>query len=77
MRQAVFLLRVAHPDIDFEVELPADPMPARFDRRLISQALTNIVKNATEAIGAVPPASSAAARSSSARGARAKTSSST
>ena len=31
-------------------------MPARFDRRLISQALTNIVKNATEAIGAVPPA---------------------
>ena len=31
-------------------------MPARFDRRLISQALTNIIKNATEAIGAVPPA---------------------
>jgi len=31
-------------------------MPARFDRRLISQALTNILKNATEAIAAVPPA---------------------
>jgi two-component system nitrogen regulation sensor histidine kinase NtrY len=29
-------------------------MPARFDRRLISQALTNIIKNATEAIAAVP-----------------------
>jgi two-component system nitrogen regulation sensor histidine kinase NtrY len=29
-------------------------MPARFDRRLISQALTNIVKNASEAIAAVP-----------------------
>ena len=56
VRQVVFLLRVAHPDIDFEVELPAEPMPARFDRRLISQALTNIVKNATEAIGAVPAA---------------------
>ena len=55
VRQVVFLLRVAHPDIDFEVELPAEAMPARFDRRLISQALTNIVKNATEAIGAVPP----------------------
>ncbi len=55
VRQAVFLLRVAHPDIDFEVDLPADTIPARFDRRLISQALTNIVKNATEAIGAVPP----------------------
>src|SRR4029077_18285616 len=33
-----------------------DPMPARFDPRLISQAVTNIVKNATEAIAAVPPA---------------------
>ncbi len=54
VRQVVFLLRVAHPDIDFEVELPAEAMPARFDRRLISQALTNIVKNATEAIAAVP-----------------------
>ena len=56
VRQVVFLLRVAHPDIDFEVALPAESMTARFDRRLISQALTNIVKNATEAIGAVPAA---------------------
>jgi two-component system nitrogen regulation sensor histidine kinase NtrY len=30
-------------------------MPAQFDRRLISQALTNIIKNATEAIEQVPP----------------------
>jgi two-component system nitrogen regulation sensor histidine kinase NtrY len=29
-------------------------MRAQFDRRLISQALTNIIKNATEAIEAVP-----------------------
>src|SRR6516165_3501962 len=56
VRQVVFLLRVAHPDIDFTVELEAEIMPARFDRRLISQALTNIVKNATEAIAAIPPA---------------------
>jgi two-component system, NtrC family, nitrogen regulation sensor histidine kinase NtrY len=56
VRQVVFMMRVAHPDIDIEVELPEDSMPACFDRRLISQALTNIVKNATEAIGAVPPA---------------------
>jgi two-component system, NtrC family, nitrogen regulation sensor histidine kinase NtrY len=54
VRQAVFLMRVAHPDISFEVELPAEMMPARFDRRLISQALTNIIKNATEAIAALP-----------------------
>jgi two-component system, NtrC family, nitrogen regulation sensor histidine kinase NtrY len=56
VRQVVFLMRVAHPDIDFDVDLPAETMPARFDRRLISQALTNIIKNATEAIAAVPPA---------------------
>jgi two-component system nitrogen regulation sensor histidine kinase NtrY len=56
VRQVVFLLRVGHPDIDFDVDLAADAMPARFDRRLISQALTNIIKNATEAIAAVPPA---------------------
>ena len=30
-------------------------MLARFDRRLMTQALTNVVKNATEAIEAVPP----------------------
>jgi two-component system nitrogen regulation sensor histidine kinase NtrY len=56
VRQAIFLLRVAHPEIDIETEIAEDPMPARFDRRLISQALTNIIKNATEAIAAVPPA---------------------
>ncbi len=50
MRQAVFLLRVGHPDIDIDADIAEDPMPARFDRRLISQALTNIIKNATEGI---------------------------
>jgi two-component system nitrogen regulation sensor histidine kinase NtrY len=54
VRQVVFLMRVGHPDIDIETEIADDPMPARFDRRLISQALTNIIKNATEAVGAVP-----------------------
>ena len=55
VRQVVFLQRVGNPDIDIDVEIAEDPMPARFDRRLISQALTNIIKNATEAINAVPP----------------------
>ena len=54
VRQVVFLMRVGHADIDLDVEIAEGPMPARFDRRLISQALTNIVKNATEAIAAVP-----------------------
>lgn len=55
VRQAVFLMRVGHPDVTFDAELPATT-PARFDRRLISQALTNILKNAAEAIEAVPEA---------------------
>jgi len=54
VRQAVFLQRVGNADIDIDVEFAEDPMPARFDRRLISQAVTNIIKNATEAIAAVP-----------------------
>jgi two-component system nitrogen regulation sensor histidine kinase NtrY len=56
VRQVVFLQRVGNQDIDIEAEIAEDPMPARFDRRLISQALTNIIKNATEAIAAVPAA---------------------
>src|SRR6202044_1839479 len=54
VRQAVFLMRVGHPDIDIEAEIKQEPMLAQFDRRLISQALTNIIKNATEALEAVP-----------------------
>src|SRR5947199_3652093 len=55
VRQVVFLQRVGNADIDIDAEIAQDPMPAQFDRRLISQALTNIIKNATEAIAAVPP----------------------
>jgi two-component system, NtrC family, nitrogen regulation sensor histidine kinase NtrY len=56
VRQVVFLMRVGNADIDIAVETPEGPLPAEFDRRLISQGLTNIIKNATEAIAAVPPA---------------------
>ena len=55
VRQAVFLMRVGHPELDIEADIKEDPMRAQFDRRLISQALTNIIKNATEAIEQVPP----------------------
>ena len=56
VRQVVFLQRVGNDDIDIELVLAEDPMPARFDRRLISQGLANIIKNATEAIAAAPQA---------------------
>ena len=50
--QVAFLMRVGHPDVAIEEDLPGTPMIARFDRRLLSQALTNIVKNATEGVAA-------------------------
>ncbi|MEH6950646.1 PAS domain-containing sensor histidine kinase [Nitrobacter sp. NHB1] len=55
VRQTVFLMRVGHPEIDIGADIKHEPMRAQFDRRLISQALTNIIKNATEAIETVPP----------------------
>jgi len=51
-RQAVFLHEVAHPAIRFGL-IHEDPGPVLVcDRRQIGQALTNIVKNAVEAIDA-------------------------
>jgi two-component system nitrogen regulation sensor histidine kinase NtrY len=48
--QVTFLMRVGHPEIAIEDELPEAPLTTLFDRRLLSQALTNIVKNAAEGI---------------------------
>ena len=50
LKQAVFLFEVAKPDIAFAVTMPEEVEPLVCDRRLLSQALTNIVKNAVEAI---------------------------
>ncbi|MCC2601092.1 sensor histidine kinase [Sphingopyxis yananensis] len=50
LRQSVFLFEVAKPDIQFSVRAPAVMDPVVCDRRLLSQSLTNIVKNAVEAI---------------------------
>nr|WP_181704147.1 PAS domain-containing sensor histidine kinase [Chthonobacter albigriseus] len=55
IREAVFLMSVGHPDITFQAHLPDKGMVGRFDHRLLSQALTNLVKNAVEAITAIPP----------------------
>ena len=53
IRQAIFLMRVGRPDITFEEQLPNEPVFADFDRRLVSQALTNVLKNAAEGIDAL------------------------
>ncbi len=62
VRQVVFMMRIAHPEIEFVETVPGGPVVLAFDRRLLSQALTNIVKNATEAIAAVPEAERGASR---------------
>ncbi len=54
IRESVFLISVAQPEIHFKVDLPETPLIVRFDARLMGQALTNVVKNATEAVMAVP-----------------------
>ena len=52
VRHAVFLQRVAQPQIAFEVTAPAEPIVFDCDGRLVSQALINVLKNAAEAIAA-------------------------
>jgi two-component system nitrogen regulation sensor histidine kinase NtrY len=51
-RQALFLHEVAHPAINFAIEPPQGDFRMVSDRRQLAQALTNVVKNAVEAIEA-------------------------
>ena len=49
-RAALFLHEVAHPGIAFSIDPAKADIPLVCDRRQLSQALTNVVKNAVEAI---------------------------
>jgi two-component system nitrogen regulation sensor histidine kinase NtrY len=51
-RESVFAQRLSHADIRFDVEGATEPLFVECDGRLIAQALTNLLKNAAEAIGA-------------------------
>ncbi|EQB32370.1 sensor histidine kinase [Sphingobium ummariense] len=53
-RHALFLHEVAHPDIRFAFTAGEQDMELVCDRRQLGQALTNIVKNAVEAIEPKP-----------------------
>ena len=59
-KQNLFMMRVAHPDIDFAFTSKgggeAERITAAFDIRLLSQVITNILKNAVEAVAEVPEA---------------------
>jgi two-component system, NtrC family, nitrogen regulation sensor histidine kinase NtrY len=52
LRQTLFMMRIAHGSLQFEDNLPEGVVKARFDRRLVGQAVQNILKNATEGIAA-------------------------
>ena len=51
-RQAVFLHEVAHPGISFSIQPAQGDFEMVCDRRQLGQALSNVVKNAVEAIEA-------------------------
>jgi two-component system nitrogen regulation sensor histidine kinase NtrY len=51
-RAALFLHEVAHPGISFALDPPTGDFRLVCDRRQLGQALTNVVKNAVEAIEA-------------------------
>jgi two-component system nitrogen regulation sensor histidine kinase NtrY len=51
-RAALFLHEVAHPGVSFSIDPRMEEIRMVCDRRQLSQALTNVVKNAVEAIEA-------------------------
>lgn len=52
VRDAAFMQSVANPEISVTADVPGEKVPAVFDARLVGQALTNVIKNATEAVAA-------------------------
>ena len=50
VREAVFAQRVANPDIDISLAESLASVEVRADGRMIAQALTNVLKNAVEAV---------------------------
>ncbi len=54
LRQCVFAQRVADPGVEVEIVGPISPTIVICDGRIVAQALTNVLKNAGEAIAARP-----------------------
>ncbi len=50
VQDAVVLFRESNPAVSFRMELPSAAVMTSFDRRLLTQALNNLVKNAAEAV---------------------------
>ncbi len=52
VREAVILFQMSRPEIEYKIDTLSEPLPALCDRRLLTQAVTNLVKNASEAVDA-------------------------
>ena len=52
VREAVILFQMSRPEIEFKIDTLKEPLIALCDRRLLTQAVTNLVKNASEAVDA-------------------------
>jgi two-component system nitrogen regulation sensor histidine kinase NtrY len=50
VKEAVILFQMSTSDVEYKLELPQKPLMIECDRRLLTQAVTNLVKNAGEAI---------------------------
>ncbi len=50
LRGAVLLQETGQPGVSFKTDIPREPMPSELDATMIGQALTNLIKNAGEAI---------------------------
>nr|WP_246157274.1 PAS domain-containing sensor histidine kinase [Sneathiella litorea] len=48
--QAIFLQKIAHPEIDYIHEVPASPMICACDAPQVNRVLTNLLQNAADAI---------------------------
>lgn len=54
LTDAVFLREIGSAEVEFQRDFGDDPLEGSFDARMLAQAVGNIVKNAVEAIEAVP-----------------------
>ncbi|THF51986.1 sensor histidine kinase NtrY-like [Allorhizobium terrae] len=54
LKDAIFLREMGHSDCSFTRELGDAPLQGSFDARMLAQAFGNLIKNAVEAIEAVP-----------------------
>jgi two-component system nitrogen regulation sensor histidine kinase NtrY len=50
VKEALVLQKASTDDYEFDLDVPDVPVELAFDRRLVTQAVTNLVKNAREAI---------------------------